>query len=168
MDKNRINAIDNEKIDLDAISRQIFPDHDERSGYNQLAKKAGCSKPLSKIGYEYLKKNKRRPPKDLRNHFESKSHNRTLIRLTESDLHDIIKESVNRILKEGYYEDLYDYMGQSDEPDYCPYCDSHNIENVGDLPNWAGGTGDKWRCNDCGEEFDWDTYISHLPGYQEF
>jgi len=100
MDKNRINAIDSEKIDLDAISRQIFPDHDERSGYNQLAKKAGCSKPLSKIGYEYLKKNKRRPPKDLRNHFESKSPNRTLIRLTEGDLHRIVKESVNRILNE--------------------------------------------------------------------
>lgn len=99
---------------------------------------------------------------------ESRNMRKNIIRLTESDLHKIIKESVNRILKEGYYEDLHDYMGQSDEPDYCPYCDSYNIENVGGLPNWAGGTGDKWRCNDCGEEFDWDTYISHLPGYQEF
>jgi len=91
--------MNNYKINLDAISRKLYPTHDERSAYNQLAKKVG-STPLSKIGYEYLKKNKRRPPKYLSNHFESKSPNRTLIRLTESDLHKIVKESVNRILNE--------------------------------------------------------------------
>ena len=33
---------------------------------------------------------------------ESKNMNKKLIRLTESDLHKIVKESVNRILKEGF------------------------------------------------------------------
>ena len=46
---------------------------------------------------------------------ESKNMNKKLIKLTESDLHRIVKESVNRILKEGGYighdraddEDMY-------------------------------------------------------------
>lgn len=33
--------------------------------------------------------------------------NKKLIRLTESDLHRIIKESVNKILKESYEEEYY-------------------------------------------------------------
>ncbi len=31
--------------------------------------------------------------------------NKQIIKLTESDLHNIIKESVKRILKEGYWDD---------------------------------------------------------------
>ena len=34
--------------------------------------------------------------------------NKKLIRLTESDLHRIVKESLNRVLKESKYEDGYD------------------------------------------------------------
>lgn len=34
--------------------------------------------------------------------------NKKLIRLTEQDLHKIVKESVNRVLKESKYEDGYD------------------------------------------------------------
>lgn len=35
---------------------------------------------------------------------ESKNTNKNLIRLTESDLHKIVKESVNKILKEGLWK----------------------------------------------------------------
>lgn len=38
---------------------------------------------------------------------ENRNMNKTLIRLTESDLHKIVKESVNRILKEVNYADNY-------------------------------------------------------------
>lgn len=46
--------------------------------------------------------------------------NKKIIKLTESDLHKIVKESVNRVIKEGYgdYPEIYDkiqsikeYMG---------------------------------------------------------
>ena len=41
---------------------------------------------------------------------ESRNMNKKLIRLTESDLHKIVKESVNRIIKEeGYYDDRMRY-----------------------------------------------------------
>ena len=47
---------------------------------------------------------------------------KALIRLTESDLHRIIKESVNRILKEGYYDFDDDFNADDVE---CPYCGSN-------------------------------------------
>ena len=66
-----------------------------------------------------------------------------LIRLTEGDLHRIVKESVNRLLMEfNPYED-------SDYPTECPYCDSDDIECVGGI-----GVDEKWVCHDCGEEFE--------------
>ena len=69
--------------------------------------------------------------------------NKKLIRLTESDLHRIVKESVNRLLMEfNPYED-------SDYPTECPYCGSDDIECVG-----GRGIEEKWVCHDCGEEFE--------------
>jgi hypothetical protein len=48
--------------------------------------------------------------------------NKKLIRLTESDLHRIVKESVNRIIREGLYDneqDFYNEFGnQSQYPAY--------------------------------------------------
>lgn len=81
--------------------------------------------------------------------------NKKLIRLTESDLHRIVKKSVNRILKEGYYDDLHDYWGQEDEPNLiCPYCESDNIQEVrGKDGSWDGSC----RCYDCGKVFDIDS-----------
>ena len=38
--------------------------------------------------------------------------NKKLIRLTEQDLHRIVKESVNKILKEGYFDDPYGLHGK--------------------------------------------------------
>ena len=86
---------------------------------------------------------------------ESKTMNRKLIRLTESDLHKIVKESVGKILKEGYYDDLHDYWGQEDEPNLiCPYCKSDNVQEVrGKDGSWDGSC----RCYDCGEVFDIDS-----------
>lgn len=54
---------------------------------------------------------------NLQNNNESKNMNKKLIRLTESDLHRIVKESVNRILKE--YSD--DYGIESDYDFYGTY-----------------------------------------------
>jgi hypothetical protein len=81
--------------------------------------------------------------------------NKKLIRLTESDLHRIVKESVGKILKEGYYDDLHDYMGQEDEPNLiCPYCESDNVQEVrGKDGSWDGSC----RCYDCGKVFDIDS-----------
>ena len=47
---------------------------------------------------------------------ESKQPKRTLIRITESDLHRIVKESVNRVLKEGFFSNpttTYDFNSDS-------------------------------------------------------
>ena len=81
--------------------------------------------------------------------------NKKLIRLTEQDLHRIVKESVGKILKEGYYDDLHDYWGQEDEPNLiCPYCESDNVQEVrGKDGSWDGSC----RCYDCGKVFDIDS-----------
>lgn len=78
------------------------------------------------------------------------------IRLTESDLHRIVKESVNRMLKEGYY------FFEDDDVE-CPYCGSDNVEAISAIDTY-------YRCLDCGEEFyldngwepDWDA-MRHEP-----
>ena len=51
--------------------------------------------------------------------------NKKLIRLTEQDLHRIVKESVNRVLRESAYDmnsleykQMYDSGGWNDEDDY--------------------------------------------------
>lgn len=81
--------------------------------------------------------------------------NKKLIKFTESDLHRIVKESVGKILKEGYYDDLHDYWGQEDEPNLiCPYCESDNVQEVrGKDGSWDGS----YRCHDCGKVFDIDS-----------
>ena len=81
--------------------------------------------------------------------------NKKLIRLTEQDLHRMVKESVGKILKEGYYEDLHDYWGKEDEPNpICPYCESDNVQEVrGKNGSWDGSC----RCYDCGRVFDIDS-----------
>ena len=86
---------------------------------------------------------------------ESKNMNKKLIKLTEQDLHRIVKESVGKILKEGYYDDLHDYWGQEDEPNLiCPYCESDNVQEVrGKDGSWDGSC----RCYDCGKVFDIDS-----------
>jgi DNA-directed RNA polymerase subunit RPC12/RpoP len=66
-----------------------------------------------------------------------------LIKLTESDLRRIIKESVNRILKEGYYDFDDDFNADDVE---CPYCGSNNVEPISAIDT-------HYRCLDCGEEF---------------
>ena len=48
-----------------------------------------------------------------------------IIRLTESDLHQIVKESVNRILKEGV-PDPSDFLSQ--DPYYDNYFDENGVE----------------------------------------
>ena len=57
---------------------------------------------------------------------ESRKMNNKVIRLTEGDLHRIVKESVNRILREefglGHKEDLEDLSNTNDEKEY----DFHN------------------------------------------
>lgn len=76
-----------------------------------------------------------------------------LIRLTESDLHRIVKESIGKILKEGYYEDLY--LDDNDDSELrCPYCESDNVQEVrGKDGSWDGSC----RCYDCGKVFDIDS-----------
>ena len=69
--------------------------------------------------------------------------NKKLIRLTESDIHRIVKESVDRILKEGYY-DFYDDFNADDVE--CPSCGSNNVEPISAIDT-------HYRCLDCGEEF---------------
>ena len=60
---------------------------------------------------------------------ESKNVNKKLIRLTESDLHRIVKESVNRVLKEGHNEDYMEAKQIIDGMDFedvkkLPYMDN--------------------------------------------
>ena len=69
--------------------------------------------------------------------------NKKLIRLTEDDLHRIVKESVNRILKEGYYDFDDDFNANDVE---CPSCGSNNVEPISAIDT-------HYRCLDCGEEF---------------
>ena len=38
--------------------------------------------------------------------------NKKLVKLTESDLHRIVKESVNRIIREGLYDDEQDFYNE--------------------------------------------------------
>jgi len=40
-----------------------------------------------------------------------------LIRLTESDLHRIVKESVRKVLKEGFYDRMRQLNGETDKED---------------------------------------------------
>lgn len=86
---------------------------------------------------------------------ENYTYMKKLIRLTEGDLHRVVKESVDKILKEGYYDDLHDYWGQEDEPNLiCPYCESDNVQEVrGKDGSWDGSC----RCYDCGKVFDIDS-----------
>lgn len=57
--------------------------------------------------------------------------NNKLIRLTESDLHRIVKESVNRILKE--YDEWDAYLQQDDdEPTSFEYDDSNDYNPIYD------------------------------------
>lgn len=84
------------------------------------------------------------------------------IRLTESDLHRIIKESVNRILKEtplNYDEDNFSGRWTKSEPDYDGYIDSDDcLDNPNYTPNsfdddeWVDG--DKSMEND----YSWDRF----------
>ena len=46
--------------------------------------------------------------------------NKKLIRLTESDLHQIVKECVNKILIEGYWDD-YEERNDYEEKEKKPY-----------------------------------------------
>ena len=93
------------------------------------------------------KEKKSKPPtvdsnnKTLEN--EQYMNRKPLIRLTESDLRRIIKASVNRILKEGYYDFDDDFNADDVE---CPYCGSNNVEPISAIDT-------HYRCLDCGEEF---------------
>lgn len=57
--------------------------------------------------------------------------NKKLIRLTESDLHRIVKESVNRILKESDEWDAY-LQQDDDEPTSFEYDDSNDYNPLYD------------------------------------
>jgi hypothetical protein len=61
---------------------------------------------------------------------------RKLIRLTEADLHRIVKESVNRILKEGYVDDTIETYGNPPytasfkyEGDWTPCNNPNDLED---------------------------------------
>lgn len=69
--------------------------------YTDLTNK--CSEPILRVSQN--------PPSVPPNNQELNTEqymDKKLIRLTESDLHKIVKESVNRVLKESKYEDGYD------------------------------------------------------------
>jgi len=77
--------------------------------------------------------------------------NKKLIRLTESDLHRIVKESVDKILKETFADPTIDW---DDSELRCPYCESDNVQEVrGKDGSWDGSC----RCYDCGKVFDIDS-----------
>ena len=109
--KVNLNALDDfDTNSLDKLSRDIFPAHTELDAYNQLASKLGLG-PLSQQEYDELQRTGRRPdpsrpagpgdPSITANPIsnESKIMNKKLIRLTESDLHRIVKESAQRIIE---------------------------------------------------------------------
>ena len=70
--------------------------------------------------------------------------NKKIVRLTESDLHNIIMESVNRIIKESPYSNFEnDYEDRNDALDYADaesdmmmdkYYESMGIKE--ELPDW--------------------------------
>ena len=72
--------------------------------------------------------------------------NKKLIRLTESDLHRIVKESVNRILKENdenyYYDDAIEALQMSDgfldfEEWYPAFQDELDVDEAEEIFNMA-------------------------------
>lgn len=64
-----------------------------------------------------------------------------LVKLTESDLHKIVKESVKKMLKEGRFDD---------KVAFCPYCGSENIEWMGDA---YGDEETPFHCHQCDKWF---------------
>lgn len=58
--------------------------------------------------------------------------NKKLIRLTESDLHKIVKRSVNKILKENYVNDIIEKYGK---PPYTAYFRYDGIWDACNDPN---------------------------------
>ena len=91
-------------VDIKKISRQIFPNHTELGAYNQLAGKIG-RRPLNQKEYDELKRTKRRPDSEINSENKTRNMTKNVIRLTESDLHRIVKESVNRVLMEVQWKD---------------------------------------------------------------
>ena len=87
------------KVDIKKIGKQIFPNHTELGAYNQLAGKIG-RRPLNQKEYDELKRTKRRPDSEINSENKTRNIAKNIIRLTESDLHRIVRESVQRILKE--------------------------------------------------------------------
>ncbi len=63
-----------------------------------------------------------------------------MIRLTEQDLHKIVKESVKKVIKEGNFDQ---------EVNYCPYCGSENIEWMGDAFGDTEEEGTPFHCHQC-------------------
>ena len=113
--KVNLNALDDfDTSSLDKLSRDIFPAHTELDAYNQLASKLGLG-PLNQQEYDELQRTGRRPdpsrppgpgdPSITANPIsnESKIINKKLIRLTESDLRNIVKESVKKIINENHF-----------------------------------------------------------------
>ena len=90
-------------VDIKKISRQIFPNHTELGAYNQLAGKIG-RRPLNQKEYDELKRTKRRPDSEINSENKTRNMAKNIIRLTESDLHRIVKESVKRVLREASRE----------------------------------------------------------------
>jgi hypothetical protein len=85
---------------------------------------------------------------------ESKQTNKKLIRLTESDLHNIVKESVNKILKE-YTGDF----GYSDDPNYNKFAQQNRPQQkqTPPLANYQPKRlGGNLVSNDGGESYMWD------------
>ena len=64
--------------------------------------------------------------------------NKKLIRLTESDLHRIVKESVNKVLKESWKDGMEghtwindDGTEQTAEGDFCEYAEKYGLAAFG-------------------------------------
>ena len=71
-----------------------------------------------------------------------------IIRLSESRLHRIIYESVDRLLKETFADPTVDW---NDDELICPYCESNDVQEIrGKDGSWDGYC----KCYDCGNVFD--------------
>lgn len=84
-----------------------------------------------------------------------------IIRLTESDLHNIIKESVNIVLRESW-DNPFDDEERADE---CPYCGSNDVYQPKQFSIKSPLT---YKCDTCGADFDYQDYLDNIQnkGYE--
>jgi DNA-directed RNA polymerase subunit RPC12/RpoP len=76
---------------------------------------------------------------------------------TEAYIRDVVNESIDRILKEGYYEDMH--LNDETNVDECPYCGSNDVYKPKSFGFKSPST---YKCGECGADFDEQDYLDAM------